>query len=76
MPHFRDTARYADYTGVLPLQGKNVLAPYTWSPPWPRNQGDVSLDTLKKEARSAVLKEIMKVFSNYKSSQSRPPRRF
>ena len=75
MAHFRDSVRHADLTAVLPLQGKHVLDPYEWSPPWPRNQGDLSLDVLKKEARDEVLKVITKVFYNYKPVKSHPPRR-
>ena len=76
MPHLHDTTRYADISHIMPLQGKNVLSPYTWVAPWPRNQGDVTLEALRTEARNAVLKEVMKVFNNYKSVQARPPRRY
>ena len=75
MPHFRDTARYADVSSVLPISGKNVLAPYSWTPPWPRHQGDATLDTLKTEARSAFLKMVTKVFYNYRPTEHRPHRR-
>ena len=75
MPHFCDTVRYADLSPVLPLQGKHVLDPYEWSPPWPRHQGNLSLDSLKKEAKNDVMKTISRVFFNYKSVKSHPPRR-
>ena len=72
MPHLHDTTRYADLTHILPLQGKKVLSSYNWAGPWPRNQGKITLEALHPESRSAILKEIMKVFSNYKSSQRHP----
>ena len=66
------TPKVTDLTHILPLQGKKVLSAYNWAGHLPRGQGEVSLEALHPEARSAILKEIMKVFSNYKSSQSPP----